>query len=51
MVRGEQRLAELVRKDVRLPSQALLTAVVREVQRFGSHEQQDDVTLIVAKCR
>jgi catechol 2,3-dioxygenase-like lactoylglutathione lyase family enzyme len=48
---GEQRLAEVLRQHVKLPSQALLTSVVDEVNRFGSHEQQDDITLIIAKCR
>jgi catechol 2,3-dioxygenase-like lactoylglutathione lyase family enzyme len=48
---GEKRLAEVLRQYVKLPSQALLTSVVHEVQQFGSHGQQDDITLIVAKCR
>jgi serine phosphatase RsbU (regulator of sigma subunit) len=48
---GEQRLFEVLRQHVKLPSQSLLTSVVNEVQQFSSHEQQDDITLIVAKCR
>jgi catechol 2,3-dioxygenase-like lactoylglutathione lyase family enzyme len=48
---GEQRLAEVLRQHVKLPSQALLTSVVDEVQQFSAHEQQDDITLIIAKCR
>ena len=48
---GQQRLAEVLRQHVKLPSQALLTSVVHEVRQFSPHEQQDDVTLIVAKCR
>ena len=47
---GEQRLAEALRQHVKLPSQALLTSVVDEVQQLSAHEQQDDITLIVAKC-
>ena len=48
---GEQRLAEILRQHVELSSHALLTLVVHEVSQFGPHEQHDDVTLIVAKCR
>jgi serine phosphatase RsbU (regulator of sigma subunit) len=29
----------------------MLVAVVEEVQRFSPQEQQDDITLIAAKCR
>jgi len=47
---GERRLAEVLRQHFALRSQALLTSVVDEVQQFSSHEQQDDITLIVAKC-
>jgi catechol 2,3-dioxygenase-like lactoylglutathione lyase family enzyme len=47
---GEQRLAAVLRQQVKLPSGALLTSVVNEVREFGSHEQQDDITLIIAKC-
>ena len=48
---GQQRLAEVLRQHVKLPSQALLNSVVHEVRQFSPHEQQDDVTLIVATCR
>ena len=34
-----------------LPCQALLTAIVDEVGRFSSQEQNDDITVIVAKFR
>ncbi|PYU74104.1 MAG: hypothetical protein DMG49_05235 [Acidobacteria bacterium] len=44
------RLRPYNHADVKLHSQALLTSVVDEVQQFSSHEQQDDITLIVAKC-
>jgi serine phosphatase RsbU (regulator of sigma subunit) len=47
---GDQRLAEALRLHVKLPAHALLNSVIDEVQRFSSHEQQDDITLIVAKC-
>jgi len=29
----------------------MIGAVIEEVQRFSPHEQQDDITLIAAKCR
>lgn len=48
---GEQRLIEALRRHRELPSQALLRAMVDEIQRFSPQEQQDDITLIVAKCR
>jgi len=48
---GEQRLIEALRRHRELSSQALLASVVDDVQQFSPHEQQDDITLIVAKCR
>ena len=48
---GEQRLAQVLQQNVNLPSRTLLTSVVDEVNRFSSQEQQDDITLIVAKCK
>ena len=48
---GEQRLIEALRRHRELPSQALLASIVDEVRRFSPHEQHDDITLIVAKCR
>jgi len=34
-----------------LASQFLLAAVVDQLREFSPHEQADDLTLIVAKCR
>jgi serine phosphatase RsbU (regulator of sigma subunit)/catechol 2,3-dioxygenase-like lactoylglutathione lyase family enzyme len=48
---GEQRLIEALQRHRELSSQALLTSVVDDVRQFSPHEQHDDVTLIVAKCR
>jgi len=48
---GERRLIQALQRNRELPSEALLTAVVNEVQMFSPHEQHDDITLIVAKCR
>jgi len=48
---GERRLIEALRRNRERTSQALLAAIVEEVQRFSSRdEQHDDITLIVAKC-
>jgi len=48
---GEQRLIQALRRNPELSSQALLAAIVNEVQQFSSGgEQHDDITLIVAKC-
>ena len=48
---GEQRLIKALARNRERSSQALLTAIVDEVQQFScSNEQHDDITLIVAKC-
>ena len=48
---GEQRLIEVLRRQRELSSEALLASIVDDVQHFSPHEQHDDITLIVAKCR
>jgi serine phosphatase RsbU (regulator of sigma subunit) len=48
---GEQRLIEALWPRRKLPSQALLASVIEEVRRFSPHEQHDDITLIIAKCK
>jgi serine phosphatase RsbU (regulator of sigma subunit)/catechol 2,3-dioxygenase-like lactoylglutathione lyase family enzyme len=48
---GEVRLIEGLRRHRELPCQTLLTAILDEVQGFGSDEQHDDITLIIAKFR
>jgi serine phosphatase RsbU (regulator of sigma subunit) len=47
---GEERLVESLRRGCKLSSEALLESIVDDVQKFASHEQHDDLTLIVAKC-
>jgi serine phosphatase RsbU (regulator of sigma subunit)/predicted enzyme related to lactoylglutathione lyase len=47
---GEQRLIEALRRNGGGSSRALVESIVDEVQRFGPHEQHDDITLIVARC-
>jgi serine phosphatase RsbU (regulator of sigma subunit) len=46
----EERLIEALRRYRALPPRAMLKAIVDEVQRFSPHEQQDDITLIIARC-
>ena len=48
---GEHRLIAALRRHRDLPSQSLLASVVDEVRQFSPHEQHDDITLIVARCR
>lgn len=48
---GEHRLIASLRRHRDLPSQSLLASIVDEVHQFSPHEQHDDITLIVAKCR
>jgi serine phosphatase RsbU (regulator of sigma subunit)/catechol 2,3-dioxygenase-like lactoylglutathione lyase family enzyme len=47
---GEQRLIEAIRRHRQSPVQALLEAIVDDVQQFSLREQHDDITLVVAKC-
>jgi serine phosphatase RsbU (regulator of sigma subunit) len=48
---GEERLIEALRRHRELSSQALMASIVDEVREFSPHEQHDDITLIVAKCK
>jgi sigma-B regulation protein RsbU (phosphoserine phosphatase) len=48
---GECRLVEAFRRHRGQPSQSLLALIVEEIRRFNAGEQQDDTTLIVARCR
>lgn len=48
---GEERLIEALERHRELPPQALVPSIVNEVREFTHHEQQDDITLIVAKCK
>jgi serine phosphatase RsbU (regulator of sigma subunit)/catechol 2,3-dioxygenase-like lactoylglutathione lyase family enzyme len=47
---GEERLLEATRQHRELSLPELLAAVADQARRFSSHEQTDDITLIVAKC-
>lgn len=48
---GEARLVEVARRHHGLGCQDLLSAILGEVQQFSAHEQHDDITMIVAKCK
>ena len=48
---GERLLIEALRQHRGLSCQALLAAIVDQVRRFGSQEQHDDITVIVAKFK
>lgn len=48
---GQDRLMETLDANRDLPSHALVGYVMDEIRRFGSPEQHDDITLVVARCR
>ena len=48
---GEDRLVESLRRHREQSSPGLVASIVDEVRKFSPHEQSDDITLIVAKCR
>ena len=47
---GEKRLIDALQRHRERTSDAMLAAIVDEVREFNTHEQPDDLTLIVAKC-
>ena len=48
---GERRLIEVLQRHRTLSPTDVIAAVFEEVRRFSPHEQGDDFTLIVAKCK
>jgi len=48
---GEERLIDTLRRCRDRSTKEVIAAVFDEVTRFSPHEQRDDVTLIVARCR
>jgi len=48
---GEHRLIESLRRHREQSSPVVLASIIGEVKKFSPHEQADDMTLIVAKCR
>jgi sigma-B regulation protein RsbU (phosphoserine phosphatase) len=48
---GESHLLDTLRRHSPLPVESPLQAIVGSVQQFSSgSEQQDDITLVVARC-
>ena len=48
---GEDRLLDCLCRHRDLSADGLVSAAVEEVRRHCPHEQQDDITLVVAKCK
>jgi serine phosphatase RsbU (regulator of sigma subunit) len=48
---GENRLLEAIRRNRELQPEKMVRTILDDVQQFSPHEQHDDITLIVAKCR
>ena len=48
---GEPRLVEALRNTRDKPAKTVIASIVDEVRRFSRQEQNDDITLIVAKGR
>ena len=48
---GEARLIQRLQQCRELPSAALLRCLVDDVRKFSPHEQHDDITLVIARCR
>ena len=47
---GEARLCQALRRHRDLPPQSVLAEVLKEIQEFGPADQNDDITLIIARC-
>jgi serine phosphatase RsbU (regulator of sigma subunit) len=47
---GDHRLIAALRQNANLSPHEILAATINEIKRFSPHEQNDDITLIVAKC-
>ncbi len=48
---GEERLVEALRRYLSMPAHEIVRSLVNDVKAFSPHEQSDDITLIVARCR
>ncbi|HEX4751231.1 MAG TPA: SpoIIE family protein phosphatase [Bryobacteraceae bacterium] len=48
---GEQRLVESLKRHRGQTAQSIVTSMLADLQLFSPHEQHDDITLVVAKCR
>jgi hypothetical protein len=48
---GEQRHIDALRQNCEVATKALIACIVDEAREFSPHEQHDDITVIVAKCK
>ena len=48
---GEQGVQASLHRHRDQTSSEMVQAILTDVQHFGSREQHDDITLIVAKCK
>ena len=48
---GENHLVDILRSQYRVPVSQLSEAVVAAVRQFSAGEQQDDITLLIARCK
>jgi serine phosphatase RsbU (regulator of sigma subunit)/catechol 2,3-dioxygenase-like lactoylglutathione lyase family enzyme len=48
---GEQRLIQALERHRDLPAEALVNSILEDVRLFSPREQQDDITLIVARSK
>ena len=46
----QKGLIRALRRRKKLGAKATVDAVLQEVQKYGFGEQEDDITLIVARC-
>ena len=47
---GEEGVLSSLHRHRRLTPREMVQAILADVQQFGSREQHDDITLIVAQC-
>ncbi len=47
---GEQRLIDALLRNRFLPPRTAVASIVEELRQFGSKEQYDDITLVLARC-
>jgi serine phosphatase RsbU (regulator of sigma subunit)/catechol 2,3-dioxygenase-like lactoylglutathione lyase family enzyme len=48
---GEGRLVQALGRSRERPAEGIVDSVLDDLRRFSPHEQHDDITLIVARCR
>jgi serine phosphatase RsbU (regulator of sigma subunit) len=48
---GERNLVDSLRRLSGQRPQALINSILDDVKQFSSHEQHDDITLVVARCQ